>query len=109
MRYRDMRIPCDTEVTALLGEEGRRVRFVNISGTGARIEGLGRAPRDALVTLVHLNNRISARVAWSNENQTGLRFLVPLSPANINMLRGTGGPKPGTRAPGLPTQFRELS
>lgn len=109
MRYREMRMPCDTEVTALLGEEPRRVRFVNISATGARIEGLGRAPREALVTLVHLNTRIAARVVWANERQAGLRFVMPLSSSDLNALRGVTGVRPGAWVPVGQPRFRELT
>lgn len=110
MRYREMRIPCDTEVAALLGEEIRRVRFVNISPSGARIEGLGRVPRGALVTVAHLWLRLPARVAWCTERQAGLRFVLPLSGAEVNTLRGVGEPRgrTGWAAPS-PLGFREMT
>jgi hypothetical protein len=109
MSYRQMRLPCDTAVTALLGENARRVRFVNISPTGARIEGLGLVPREASVTLTHLNTRIAARVVWANERQAGLRFVTPLSNTDMSALRGVGGSQPGMWASSGPTRFRELS
>ncbi len=109
MRYREMRLPCDTEVTALLGEAARRVRFANLSRTGARLLGLGRVPRGALVTLVHLNTRISARVIWTDDRQAGLRFVTPLSDSDLNALRGVTRPRPGAWVPVSVRPFRELT
>jgi hypothetical protein len=109
MRYRELRVPCDTEIIVLLGEEARRARFVNISASGARVEGLGRLPRDALVTIAHLSTRISARVVWSNDRQAGLRFPVALSASDIAALRGVGG-RPGAWVPpDGHRRFRELT
>lgn len=96
MRYRQMRLPCDTEVALCFGEDVRRVRFVNISPSGARIEGLGRVPQGAPATLCHLAMRLPVRVAWSNDRQAGLRFVVALEPSDIAALRGVGGVRPGT-------------
>jgi hypothetical protein len=109
MRYREMRLPCDTEVTVHLGGEARRARFVNISSTGARMEGLGRLPREAPVMLSYLANRITARVVWSNELQCGLRFMTPLSGPEVNAFRGVaGGRTSGWNTLGAQT-FRELT
>lgn len=109
MRYREMRLPCDTEVTATLGGEMRRVRFANISSTGARIEGLGRVPREVLVTLSHLGTRVTARVVWSNDRQTGLRFTSALSNVDLNALRGVGGGRGAGWGTAGPHAFRELT
>ena len=109
MRYRETRLPCGTEVAVALGEEVRRARIVNISPSGARLEGLGRLPRDALVMLAHLGSRVAAWVAWSNDRQAGLRFPRPLSDEDVAALRGVGGAT-GTRVlPGSRARFRELS
>lgn len=109
MRYRETRIPCNTEVAIAFGEEVRRARIVNISPSGARLEGLGRLPRDALVMLAHLNSRVAARVRWSNDRQAGLRFPRPLSASEVSALRGVGGTPGSWVLPGEMARFRELS
>ena len=109
MRYRETRLPCGTEVAIAFGEEVRRARVINISSSGARVEGLGRLPRDTLVMLAHLGSRIAARVAWSNDRQAGLRFPVPLSAAEVAALRGVGGSPGGWVLSDGRSRFRELS
>lgn len=109
MRYREIRLPCDTEVAVILGEELRRARFVNINASGARMEGLGRVPRDALVTLAHLTLRVAARVVWTNDRQAGLRFVQPLPPSEISALRGVGDPRTGAWPPQAVPRFREMT
>lgn len=109
MRYREMRLPCDTELAASLGDEMRRLRFVNISASGARVEGLAPLPRDALVVLHHLGVRHATRVVWANERQAGLRFVRSLSAAELGHLRGTGGPRLGGWAPPGQPRLRELT
>jgi hypothetical protein len=109
MRYREMRVPCDTEVTVLVGEEARRARFVNISPSGARIEGLGCVPRDSLVTLAHAGTRIAARVVWSNDLHAGLRFPLPISASDIGALRGVAGRTGAWIPPDGHRRFRELT
>lgn len=108
MRYREMRIPCDTEIAVTLGEEARRARFVNISPSGARIEGPDGLPPGALVTLHHLGRRWPARVAWCRKGQAGLSFPVSLNDEEIGFLRGTGAPA-GTWGPLTAARFRELT
>lgn len=90
MRYREMRLPCDVEVVVMVADQPRRVRVVNVSSTGARVEGLGRVPREAPVTVMHLYSRFPARVVWTNARQAGLRFTIPLSAADLASLRGVG-------------------
>ena len=108
MRYREMRIPCDTEIAVTLGEEARRARFVNISPSGARIEGLGAVPAGALVTLHHLGRGWPARVAWCRDGQVGLRFPVSLGDEEIGFLRGTSA-RAGAWGPLTAARFRELT
>lgn len=97
MRYRESRPACDAEAALLLGGERRLVRFVDLGPAGARVEGLGRVPRDAAATLAPPGRRIAARVIWSNGLQAGLRFDEPLSAAELDALRGRGGPGPRPR------------
>lgn len=108
MRFRDMRMPCDTLVAVLLGGEQRTARFVNISATGAKLEGAGRLPREAPVTVAHLHHRVAARVVWSNERFLGLRFVLPLSPVELGALRGVvrGVPVQGQA---IAPRFREMT
>lgn len=108
MRYREMRIPCDTEIVVTLGDEVRRARFVNISPSGARLTGLGQVPEGAVVTLRHLGRSWIARVAWCRDGQVGLRFPVSLSDGEIGFLRGTSA-RTGVWAPSAAPRFRELS
>jgi hypothetical protein len=109
MRYREMRHPCDTNLTVFLGDEPRSARLVNISVTGGKLEGLGRAPRDALVTLAYMNARIRARVVWSNDRQTGLRFVLALSNAELQGLRGVAGRGAGAWVAGGHLGYREMA
>lgn len=108
MRYREMRIPCDTEIAVTLGEEARRARFVNISPSGARLEGLTGLSPGCLVTLQHLGRSWRARVAWCRDGQAGLRFPISLSDEEIGFLRGTGA-RPGSWGPLTAARFRELT
>jgi hypothetical protein len=109
MRHREMRYPCDKDVTVALGDEPRRARLVNLSITGAKLEDLGRVPRDSLVSLSHMNARIAARVVWSNDRQTGLRFVRPLSHDELQGLRGVGGRGAGAWGSISPHGFREMA
>lgn len=107
MRYRDQRYPSDIGLRLVCGDALHSVQLVNISTTGARLKCSSRLPKDALVTLQYLNERISARVTWSNEHETGVRFVTLLSQSNVTAIRGaSGGPSRGW---GIPAQgFREL-
>ncbi|SDE81230.1 PilZ domain-containing protein [Limimaricola pyoseonensis] len=91
MRYREQRYPSDRELRVEHGGQTVRASLVNISATGARLARLGRLPSDAAVTLCHLNLRLPARVVWSNERQTGVRFVMPLGASEVNAFRGAAG------------------
>ena len=108
MRYRDTRLPSGTELRIEHDDQVSRVELVNISSTGARLKQLGNLPEGALVTLCHLHLRFPARVMWSTEAQTGVRFARPLSTSDVNALRGAIS---GVSARGSPSShaFRELS
>ena len=108
MRYREMRIPCDTEVAVTAGEAARRARFINISPSGARVQGLDGLPVGALVTLHHLGRGWPACVAWCRSGQAGLRFPMPLGDEEIGFLRGTGA-RSGTWGSLTAARFRELT
>ena len=109
MRYRDQRLPCDTEALATLSEETRHVRFLNLSATGARIAGLGRLPRNALVPIRHLTDSYPALVVWATEKHAGVRFIRPLSGAELSRLRGRASDRRGSWAKSGLHCFRELT
>ena len=88
MRYRDPRFPADIGVSIFCGSEGHFATLINISTTGARIELPARLPQDTLVTFQRFTERMTARVVWSNDHQTGVRFEMLLSQAQVNALRG---------------------
>ena len=92
MQSRSTRLPSDTELRVMHADEVFRVLLVNISTTGARLDHLGRLPQDAHVTLSHLQMRVPAYVAWSDDKQTGVRFAAPLSPTDLDILgKAVGG------------------
>lgn len=90
MRYRNQRLPSATDLRVEYGDELCRAQLVNISTSGARLTQLGNLPPDLLVWLCYLNARYPARVVWSSDWQTGVRFVVPLSNAEVSALRGAG-------------------
>lgn len=108
MRFRDLRFPCDAELSVALGGEVRRVQVVDASITGARVEGLGPVARGEPVTLCRLEGRHGAVVVWSNGRQAGLRFVPPLTPGQLDALRAVlGAARPGAWGSGS-QRFREL-
>jgi hypothetical protein len=109
MRFRDLRFPCDVELTAACAGMVRRVRLVNISVTGARLAGLGVVPRGAPLILCLLDGRYVAQVVWSNERETGLRFTPELTPNQVNALRGVVGAGRPEAWVAPSTGFRELT
>ncbi|MGR3465245.1 PilZ domain-containing protein [Limimaricola sp.] len=109
MRFRDHRFPTDKEVRVAHGKEVQRARLANISATGARLRQLSPLTPGGLVILCQLDLKIPAKVVWSNERQTGVTFLKPLKPADLQTMAGTVGqaapPAGGWRHHG----FREIS
>ena len=86
MQPRSARRPADNEVRVIHADEVFRVLLVNISTTGARLNHIGNLPQDALVTLRHLYMRIPAYVAWSNDEETAVRFATPLTTREVDAL-----------------------
>jgi hypothetical protein len=109
MRHREMRFPSDTELVLMSAGVTHRIRFLNVSTTGAKIEGADRPTRDSLVELAYLGARFRARVVWSDDLQTGIRFTPPLSQAELAGLRGQGRHGVGAGVQGGPHRFRELT
>jgi hypothetical protein len=107
MRYRQPRFAADIEVRVEHAGRQVRARLVNISPSGARLGDLGVLPTGELVVLSHLTARVSARVVWSNERQTGVAFGRPLAQAEVNSIRGVGGSNPAGAWASMP--LRELA
>lgn len=112
MRFRDLRFPCDLDLIAACAGGLHRIRLINVSVTGARIEGLGLVPRGEPLILCRLEGRHPAHVVWANKQQAGLRFAPELTTDQVNALRGvTGADRPGAwGVQGSASHgFRELS
>lgn len=98
MRYRSYRWPCryDVQITTPSGRAAATV--INISDTGARIEGHLGIPNGTAVTLLILSQRIKATVMWQRDGLAGLRFPIRLGENAIDTVRGTGRPRWGHSA-----------
>jgi len=60
------------------GRSGTEVTILDLSLTGALIEGADLPPAGAAVTLTHGTLQMPAAVAWSDGGRAGLRFDRPL-------------------------------
>ncbi len=109
MRYRNMRYPADSECRVEQNGAVSRVRLVDISPSGARIKGLPAAQSDTRIILCHAFRRISAQVIWSNDRYTGVRFSMPLSPQEVNDIRGVLSSGPGSFGSQGNHGFREMT
>lgn len=83
MRYREPRHPTELGVRVAFGDEVYWAALVNVSETGAKLALSKQLPKDVLVTITHLTNTLSARVAWSNAGQTGIQFSMPLPSSTL--------------------------
>ena len=95
MQDREPRFSSNVSLRVGEGYELCRARLVNVSATGARLEYLRRYSQDSLITLVTLycfQERIPARVVWSNDRQIGVRFVMPLSRSSVDALWSASGP-----------------
>jgi hypothetical protein len=109
MRYRDQRFPSDKDVWLEHEDGTERVQVADISSSGARLLHLEQLPDGSLVTLRHLHLRVSARVMRSNDEQTTVRFVVPLSTTDRDVLRGAKGGHMAGWGSSAQHGFRELS
>ena len=89
MRCRDVRLPSDRDLRVVYDGQTFLVPLLNISPSGARLGKLGTLPHDAILALCHLHISIQARVAWSSDTETGVRFTIPLCTGDMNVFRGT--------------------
>ena len=87
MQHRDERLPADVAIRVFHGDRSYRATVANVSTGGARLSGVGGLPAEAQVTLLYLHLCVRARVAWSEEDDTGVRFLAPLDPAELQVLQ----------------------
>jgi hypothetical protein len=108
MLYRPQRVPADTGLKITCAGTVRNAQLVNISVSGARLDCVGPLPQDEPIILHFLHERFDARVVWSNPHRTGVRFIVPLSQATVNALRGARSQAASTWGT-LGHRFRELS
>lgn len=92
MKYREMRLPCDREVTLGTPHGTDRAMVRNVCSHGARLAGVeGLSPGDVVTLDLHLT-RAEARVAWVRTGLCGLRFTAPLGVAELDRIRGRSGP-----------------
>ena len=90
MHEREERFSTDMAIRVFHGEDGHRAHSVNVSIGGACLIGVGGLPEDAEVTIRYLHLCIRAEVAWSSAEETGVRFTIPLTPSQLQELRGSG-------------------
>ena len=109
MRYREHRYASDRLVRIARGGEVEHAQLANISATGARLRGPAALKPGQRLSLCQRDFEIPAEVVWSNGQQTGIVFLEPLSPAELQAVSGTLG-RPATPTGGSWSGhgFREL-
>ncbi len=98
MRYRSYRWPCRYDVRIITPGGIAPATVINISDTGARIEGDLGIPNGSVVTVHLLSQRIKATVMWQRDGLAGLRFPLRLGENAIDTVRGTGRPRWGHAA-----------
>lgn len=67
-----------------------RVHVLDLSETGALIDAARPPALDSFVTLICGSLRRSARVAWVNGTRLGVRFVMPLSAAQVDDVLALG-------------------
>lgn len=109
MRYREHRYASDRLVRISRDGGVEHAQLANISATGARLRGPASLKPGQRISLCQRDLEIPAEVVWSNGQQTGIAFLEPLSPMELQAVSGTLG-RPVTQAGGNWSGhgFREL-
>jgi hypothetical protein len=74
-------------IRVFYGDKSYRANVSNVSTGGARLTGVGHLPAEAQLTLLYLHLCVRARVAWSDDTDTGVRFLAPLDPEDLQILQ----------------------
>jgi hypothetical protein len=95
MLEREKRLPTDRAVRVFYKDEGHRADAVNVSAGGACLSGVGGLPVDATVTISYLHLYIRAEVALSGHCLTGVRFIKPLGPEQLEALKESIAERPG--------------
>ncbi len=109
MRYRDQRFPSDKDVWLDHDGSSERAQLMDVSSSGARLLLLEQVPAGTLVTLRHLHLRVQARIIRSDDQHTAVRFVVPLSTTDRDVLRGAKGGRMAGWGTSSYHGFRELS
>lgn len=87
MFSREKRSFSDMAVRVFHNDEGHRADAVNVSAGGACLSGVGGLPVDAKVTISYLHIYIRSEVTWSSHCFTGVRFIKPLAPEQLQALK----------------------
>jgi hypothetical protein len=78
-------IPLIAVTTTITGSKS--ACLVDVSCTGARLQGLGLPRPDEVLEICIEGVRAFGLVTWTNEHQCGVAFDVPLSTAEVTFLR----------------------
>ncbi len=87
MHDRELRHSVDTAIRVFLDDATFRAEGVNVSAGGACLQGMSRLPAGTQVTIRYLHLCLRARVAWSSDALTGVRFLQRLPTADLRTLQ----------------------
>ena len=82
--------PCELDVAGA----SRRVHLLDLSETGAQVNGTSPPAAGSLVTLDCSGWRRSARVAWVRGQRFGVTFVAPLTPTQLEELLAIGARGP---------------
>lgn len=110
MHYREHRWPCDYPVTVRMASGALRSEVINISSTGARLSPIDRVVAGDRIVLEIAGQSHPADVRWQRGGLCGLRFVRPISPRDLGLIRHAElrhVPPRSWRAPAPP--LRELN
>lgn len=110
MKYREHRWPCDYPVSVRTAGGALRSEVINISSTGARLSPIDRVVAGDRIVLEIAGQSHPAEVRWQRGELCGLRFVRPISPRELGLIRRAElrhVPSRGWAAPTRP--LRELN
>jgi len=87
MKYREHRWPCDYPVTVRVASGTLRTEVVNISATGARLGPIDQVVAGDRIILEIVGQSHAAEVRWQRASLCGLRFIQPISPRDLGLIR----------------------